>query len=182
MKKIFLFSLALSVFTTAFSQKKNAKTAVTKIATSNSKTSLPAALNGGWMYGNFSMTEYWSQNPSEYLGNALEFAIAFKFTAEGKYEQYFTAKSVQLGVTTFQQSVTKGTVEIDSVAKTIKTFPIASHYKRTRNGKVEQEKDMAKAELSVTSYTYTTGNEPNGTAALYMKLGASNPLTFLKKF
>ncbi|HEX2627507.1 MAG TPA: hypothetical protein VHM26_00795 [Chitinophagaceae bacterium] len=181
MKKIFLFLIAASVVMTACSQKKNPVTTVSKNSTIKSKTIIPDALQGGWMYGNFSMTEYWSQNPSEYLGNALELAIAFKFTADGKYEQYFTAKSVQLGITTYQQSVTKGTIEIDTINKTIRTYPTTSHYRRTRGSKVEQEQDMAKSELSVTSYSYTTGSEPNGTKALYLKLGTSNPLTFLKK-
>ena len=181
MKKIFLFLISASFVMTACSQKKNPISAVGKTTAVKSKAVVPGLLQGSWMYGNFSMTEFWSQNPSEFLGNALEFAIAFKFTADGKYEQYFTAKSVQLGVTTYQQSVTKGTIEIDTVAKTIRTYPATSHYKRTRGSKVEQEQDMAKSELSVTSYSYTTGNEPNGTQALYLKLGTSNPLTFLKK-
>jgi hypothetical protein len=47
-----------------------------------------------WMYGNFSTTEYWSQNPSEYIGNGFTMAMAFKFAAGGTYEQYFTSSSV----------------------------------------------------------------------------------------
>ena len=85
------------------------------------KTNVPAELTGNWMYGNFSMTEYWSQDPSEYLGNGLEFAFAFTFNANGTYTQYFTGSSVMGGVVTYQQSVTQGTMEVNTATKTIIT-------------------------------------------------------------
>ena len=62
------------------------------------RTNVSSAMQGNWMYGNFSMTEYWSQNPSEYIGNGFEMAIAFKFYANGNYEQYFTSKTVNAGI------------------------------------------------------------------------------------
>lgn len=76
------------------------------------KTEVSASLQGVWMYGNFSMTEYWSQNPADYIGNAFELAIAFKFNANGTYEQYFTSRTVTTGISTYHQSFTRGTVEI----------------------------------------------------------------------
>ncbi len=147
------------------------------------RTEVPVALQGNWMYGNFSMTEYWSQNPSGYIGNAFEFAIAFKFTGNGNYEQYFTSGTVSSGIATYQQSVTKGTVVIDEVNKTITTYPAKAHYKRTRSGQTVEERDLAKNELSgATTYSYNTGEEANGSSALYLVMqGTNNPLTFLKK-
>lgn len=147
------------------------------------RTSVPAELQGSWMYGNFSMTEYWNQSPGDYLGNALQFAFAFKFDADGNCEQYFTSSSVTGSVTTYQQSVTKGTVEIDTVNKTIKTNPFKAHYKRTKNGQTLEERDLTNAELSgATVYKYTIGTEPSGTKALYLTLsGTNDALTFLKK-
>ncbi|HEX2608734.1 MAG TPA: hypothetical protein VHK91_15230 [Flavisolibacter sp.] len=147
------------------------------------RTEVPAALQGSWMYGNFSTTEYWSQSPDSYLGNALEFAIAFTFEKDGIYTQYFTSRNVSGGVTSYQQSVTRGTVEIDPEQHTIRTHPNKAHYKRTRNGSVIEERDLTSDEItSNTSYTYTTGTEAGGTKALYLTLnGTSSPLTFLKK-
>ncbi|WP_018611962.1 hypothetical protein [Segetibacter koreensis] len=147
------------------------------------RTEVPAELRGNWMYGNFSMTEYWSQDPASYLGNALEFAFAFTFNSDGTYTQYFTGSSVTSGVTTYQQSVTKGTVEIDPANKKIVTHAYSSHYKRLRNGIVEEERDLRKDEItSATSYTYTTGVEQSGTKALYLRLeNTASPLTFLNK-
>lgn len=148
------------------------------------RTNVSAALQGNWMYGNFSMTEYWTQNPGDYLGNAVQFAIAFKFNANGTYEQYFTSSAVSGTVVTYQQSVTKGTLEIDEANHTITTHANAAHYKRTQNGRTVEERDMQKSEMTLkTQYTYTTGNEANGTKAIYLKLnGNGEPLPFLQKF
>ncbi|TDH27303.1 hypothetical protein EXU57_06855 [Segetibacter sp. 3557_3] len=147
------------------------------------RTNVPAALKGTWMYGKFSMTEYWSVDPSTYLGNGLEFAIAFTFHPDGTYTHYFTSRSVMAGFSTYNQSVTKGTVEIDEQNQTIKMHAATSHYKRTKNGRVEEDRDMRKEEVhGTTSYTYTTGKESSGTNALYLKLqGTATPLTFFQQ-
>jgi len=147
------------------------------------RTEVPAPLKGNWMFGNFSMTEYWSQNPADYLGNALQFAFAFKFNSNGTYEQYFTSSSVSGGIITYQQSVTKGTVEVNEENGTIITHAYSAHYKRTRNGQTIEERDLAQSEMTLTtSYAYTMGQE-NGIKAIYLILnGTDEPLTFLQKF
>ena len=147
-------------------------------------TPVPVSLQGTWMYGNFSLTEYWTQNPADYLGNALELAIAFKFNANGTFEQYFTSRTVILGVVTYNQSVSKGTVEIDEATRTIITYTNSSHYKQTKNGQTIVDRDLNKNEITspTTTYSFQTGTEPNGTKAIYLKLnGTSSPLTFLQK-
>ncbi|MBN9381031.1 MAG: hypothetical protein J0H74_09705 [Chitinophagaceae bacterium] len=146
------------------------------------RTNVPVSLQGSWMYGYFSMTEYWSQNPAEYIGNGFQFAIAFKFNANGTYEQYFTSSTVSGTVVTYQQSVTKGTVEVDESAQTIITHANTAHYKETKNGQTTQERDLKKSELTATTkYTYESGTENNGSKAIYLKLnGTGNALTFLQ--
>ncbi len=147
------------------------------------KTEVPVALEGKWMYGYFSMTEYWSQNPSEYIGNGFEMAIAFNFNTNGTYEQYFTSRTATLGISTYHQSLSKGTVEINTADKTITTHAATAHYKQTKNGKTIENRDLNENEITKTIvYTYETGNEPNGTSAIYLKMnGTGNPLAFLKK-
>lgn len=181
MKKAYLFAAVVLLITSAAGQTVKPKTK-DSIPAGMPRTAVPKDVDGNWMYGNFSMTEYWNTSPSSYIGNALQYAIAFTFSADGTYKQYFTSSAVLAGLSTYQQSVTTGTVEIDPVAKTIKTYPYKSHYKRTRAGKTEEERDMLKSELKPTSYTYTTGTEPNGTKAIYLTLqGTSKPLTFFSK-
>lgn len=172
MKKFFVLA-TVAIFTL---------TACTKDKPDGPRTDVPAELQSLWMHGYFSATEYWSQDPSEYLGNGLELAMAFQFNANGTYTQYFTARSYMAGGSTYHQSVTTGTVEIDPVAKTIITHPHKSHYKRTRNKQVEEDRDMRKDELDADNYTYTTGVEAGGTKALYLKIAGSSsaPLAFLQ--
>ncbi len=148
------------------------------------KTNTPAALQGNWMYGNFSMTEYWTQNPSQYLGNGFEMAIAFKFYPNGNYEQYFTSKTANLGVVTYHQSLTKGTVEMNEANKTITTHANYVHYKQTKNGQIIEDRDLNTNEITkLSNYTYETGTEANGTKALHLKMqGTNSALPFLQRF
>jgi hypothetical protein len=182
MKIIMLSAAFLLVVLTGACQANNAKKMTGNTRSAVSK--IPAALQGNWMYGNFSTTEYWSQDPSTYLGNALQFAIAFTFSSNGTYVQYFTSSSVVAGIPTYQQSVTKGKVVMDSVNKTITTYPYTSHYKRTKNGKLAEERDLLKTELSAaTTYSYSTGTEAGGTRSVQLTMkGTNSPLTFLQKF
>lgn len=181
MKKMFLLVLMVNLLMLG-SCTKNDKGNPNNIPSDLPRTDVPATIQGTWMYGSFSMTEYWSQDPSEYIGNGFTMAIAFKFLNNGTYEQYFTSSSVVAGVTTFHQAVTKGTLVIDPVLHTIVTHPATSHYKRTRNRQVEEDRDMRKDEINSVKYFYQAGVEPNGTSALYLALNANeNPLTFLKK-
>ncbi len=145
------------------------------------RTDVPAELAGSWMYGNFSLTEYWDQNPEDYLGNALEFSFAFTFNPNGTYTQYFTSRSVFGGVTSYQQSVSHGTVEVDAANHQIVTHTADAHYKKTSNGSTVEERDLREDELSGdTVYTYELGTEPNGTRRLNLTLdGTEDPLSFL---
>ena len=184
MKKLILSAAVIYCAFAGSCQKEKASTTHTVTCAENPRKAVAANLQGNWMYGQFSMTEYWSQNPADYLGNALQFAIAFKFNEDGSYEQYFTSSNVSAGSTTYQQSVTKGSLVIDETNKTIKTYACSTHYKRTRNGQVIEERDLAKSEITlITDYTFTTGTEPGGTKAVYIRLGGTaTPLTFLQKF
>lgn len=184
MKKIILSAAVICSALFGACQKEKAKNTTAVACAENPRAAVAASLQGNWMYGQFSMTEYWSQNPSDYLGNAFQFAIAFKFNGDGTYEQYFTSSIVSAGFTNYQQSVTKGTVVFDEANKTIKTYACTAHYKKTRNGQTIEERDLAKSEITtLTNYTYTTGVEANGTKAIYLTLsGTNSPLTFLQKF
>lgn len=148
------------------------------------RTNTPVALQGNWMYGNFSMTEYWSQNPAEYIGNAFELAMAFKFNADGTFEQYFTSRTVSGGVSTYHQSLTKGTIVVNEVERTITTYARSAHYKQTKNGVTTEDRELAESEITkVSKYTYELKTETNGVKAVYLRLnGEGNALAFQQKF
>lgn len=182
MKKIIGLSLGVLITAQLFAQKK-VKPGLAKTTTSITSSIVPAEVQGAWMYGNFSLTEYWTTSPSTYLGNALTFAIAFKFNADGTYQHYFTSSVNNYGTSTYHQSITKGKFSVDETAKIITLLPSASHYKRTNMSRTEEDRDMRKDELSKGNvYTYTSGTEPNGTKALSLTIqGTKSELKFQKK-
>lgn len=184
MKRIILFACILLSVVAANAQQTGNKAKRGYICAGNPKSVVPANLTGNWMFGKFSMTEYWTQNPSEYVGNAVQFAIAFHFNADGTYEQYFTSSSVLAGVVVYNQSVTRGTVVMDAATGTLVTYPCSSHYRRTKGGRVQEDRDMARSELAgTTRYSFTTGTAAGGTRAIYLTMqGTADPLTFLQKF
>ena len=135
------------------------------------------------MYGNFSTTEYWTQNPGTYLGNAFTMAVAFVFRADGTYEQYFTSQTTNFSGSVYHQSATKGRYTVDEAGKTLTCVPVSSHYKRTDRGKVVEDRDMRPEEIAKKDlYTYTTGTESNGTPSIKLTIkGTQSTLTFLRK-
>ncbi|MBA4850366.1 hypothetical protein [Emticicia sp. BO119] len=148
------------------------------------KTEVPMGIQGSWMFGQFSMTEYWSQDPATYTGNALQLAIAFKFNDNGTYEQYFTSGSTTSTGQTYQQSVTKGTIEVNASARTITTHAYASKYRRTVNGKVVEDRQLNENEIAKDNiYYYTLDTETNGTRVINLTIeGTNSTLPFQKKF
>ena len=129
------------------------------------------------------MTEYWSQDPSTYAGNALQLAIAFKFNDNGTYEQYFTSGTTNTNGQTYQQSVTKGTIEVNASAKTLKMHPHATQYRRTVNGKIVEDRKLDESEINKdVSYKYTLDTETNGTRIINLTIeGTNSTLPFQKK-
>lgn len=178
MKSLFV-SLAILLSLACVGCEKNSQDS----AESPAATEVPAGLRGTWMYGFFSLTEYWSQNPSDYIGNGFEMAIAFKFEANGNFTQYFTSSYVSGGIRTYMQSVSKGTIVVNENTHTFTTYTKTAHYKSTRNGQTVEERDLAKSELSgPTSYSYEYSTETNGTKSIQLKMqGTSSPLPFLQK-
>lgn len=182
MNKILLLVVALAASHISACQKKNTSKEADDYG-NGPRTNVSAQLQGNWMYGHFSMTEYWAQNPADYIGNAFQFAIAFKFNSNGTFEQYFTSSTVTGTIVTYQQSVTKGTVEVDEANKTIITHANTAHYKRTKNGQTIEERDLDQSEITaLTRYTYELKTENNGTKAIYLKINNSeSALQFLQK-
>jgi len=138
------------------------------------RTEVPTEMQGSWMNGYFSMTEYWDQYPGDYLGNGFEAAFAFTFNADGTFTQYFSAGYVANGVQYYQQSVSKGTVEIDPATQVLKTHTTTVHYRRWEGGNKVEDRDMRKDEYDpLDAYTYTIDQDENGSDVLNLTIQGS---------
>src|SRR4051812_13587248 len=100
MKKI-LFYLLIPVF--LLSCKKQDKEEMTP------RSEVPDEMVGQWLYGNFSMSDFWRYDGS-YVGNAFELAVAFNFTQDGHYEFYFASTARDYACQTQAFTYSKGTV------------------------------------------------------------------------
>ncbi|SDK97317.1 hypothetical protein SAMN05421823_10432 [Catalinimonas alkaloidigena] len=74
------------------------------------RSEVPAKMQGQWMYGTFSMTDFWKYDGS-YVGNAFELAVAFDFKKNGEIEMYFMSSSAYYNCRTQAFTYEKGTVE-----------------------------------------------------------------------
>jgi hypothetical protein len=83
----------------------------------------------------------------------------------------------------YHQSVTKGKFTVDAATKTITTFPATAHYKRTKMGMTDEERDLRPTRLQVPHPTsIQLVRKPSGTKALHLTMkGTKNALSFLKK-
>lgn len=74
---------------------------------------VPKEIVGQWIYGTFSMTEFWGYDGS-YQGNAFELSIAFNFMENGQYEMFFISTANDYGCRTEAFSYYKGSVNWDT--------------------------------------------------------------------
>ena len=92
--------------------KQNDPSPVTPPTPPSEQSEIPAALKGQWMYGNFSMTEFWAYDGS-YQGNAFQTSVAFNFIPGGNFEMYFAASSTYYYCTTQAFTFKKGSVKFN---------------------------------------------------------------------
>jgi hypothetical protein len=121
----------------------------------------PAAAVGDWLYGTFSMTEFWAYDGS-YLGNAFELSVAFTFNADGSYEEFFISQANNYGCSTQALSYYKGYVTFTDSSFT--THPVQGEYKGFYSCLPSSnfDRDALESELEVQTYYYTFETDSNG--------------------
>ncbi len=111
MKKFLLMLVVVATMLTSCDWFKKKKNDPLPAVPPGEKSEIPEALKGKWMYGNFSMTEFWNQGT--YLGNAFETSVCFNFIPGGNYEFYLAASSTYYYCTTQAYTFKKGTVKFN---------------------------------------------------------------------
>ena len=131
------------------------------------RSAAPDEIVGNWMYGNFSMTEFWSFNGA-YQGNAFQLSVAFKFFKDGTYERYTVAASnVIIGCRVDNFAFEKGTVNYDNATQSFTTHPSQAKFRRfSCTGNLEGE--MPTRELKTNTYKWKTGTGSGNTKKLLL--------------
>ena len=156
MKKILFLPILLVVF---FSCKKDDTGSPSNTPPGGSTT--PSEAVGDWLYGSFSMTEFWGYDGS-YLGNAFELSVAFTFNADGSYEQFFISQANNYGCSTQALSFYKGYVTFTDSSFT--THPSEGHFKGFYSCLPSSnfDRDAEQSELTVQTYYYEMETDSNG--------------------
>ena len=112
----------------------------------------PDEMVGQWLYGTFSMTEFWGYDGS-YQGNAFEMSVAFDFTDNGEYEMYFIAVANNYGCRTEGFTYTKGYVDW-SIDGQFTVTPEEGNYRGFYSCTPQYNFERAMTESELTSQTY----------------------------
>lgn len=144
---------------------------------------VPSETRGQWMYGSFSMSEFWSYD-GRYQGNPFELAVMFDFKKDGTYEKYFVATTRDYaGCKTEAFTFEKGSVDFNETAGSFTTTPTEGHYRGFYscfpNKNINRKMD--RSELKPQTYYYEVKTGSNGRTNLVVRFNAgdSNVSTFL---
>lgn len=164
---LFLLMIALMTFSSC---KKNKEEEITP------RSEVPSDLVGQWMYGNFSMTEFW-QYDGTYSGNAFELAVAFHFKPGGDVEYYFVTGGTSYGCRTEALVYNKGTVQFNG-DDSFTVYPTEGRsrgfYKGCASSYENYDKQLTKADLTPQTYYYTFEPASNGKQQLVIRFKKSD--------
>lgn len=121
----------------------------------------PSAALGKWLYGTFSMSEFWGYDGS-FLGNAFELSVAFSFNADGTYEEYFISQANDYGCSTQALAFYKGYVTFTDSSFTV--YPSQAQFKGFYScfPSSNFDRDALASELTVQTYYYSFETDGNG--------------------
>ena len=146
-KVIFSFFILVSLFSCK-------EDPITEATPDTPAGNVPSEAVGKWMYGTFSMSEFWAYDGS-YVGNAFELSVAFNFNADGTYEQYFAAQTNDWSCSTQSFSYFKGTVIFTDSSFTV--YPSEGNYRGyySCTPQYNFDRDAEQSELEVQTFYYT---------------------------
>jgi len=144
---------------------------------------VPSEAVGQWMYGSFSMSDFWSYNGA-YQGKPFELAVVFDFKNNGTYEQYFVASTMDYSsCRTEAFTYEKGTVKFDEADGSFTTKATEGRYRGFYSCYPSKNIDrkMETSELKEKTYYYEVKTGSNGKPNIVVRFnkGDANTSTFL---
>ena len=138
---------------------------------------------GKWMYGSFSMSDFWSYDGRN-LGKPFELAVVFDIKANGTYEQYFVASTRDYaGCRTEAFTYEKGRVDFNEADGSFTTTPTEGKYRGFYSCIPSKNinRPMERSELKPKTYYYElkTGSNRQTNLVVRFERGSENTSTFL---
>ncbi|GAB2535586.1 hypothetical protein [Spirosoma aerophilum] len=132
---------------------------------------VPAQVAGKWMYGSFSMSEFWSYD-GRYQGNPFELAVVFDFKSNGTYEKYFVASALDYSTCKTQAfTYEKGRVTFDEADRSFTTVSAEGSYRGFYSCVPSKNinRKMERSEMKTQTYYYTLGTGSNNKKNLVVR-------------
>lgn len=150
-----------------------------------SKSVVPVFPKGKWLNGTFSMSNWWTYDGKQYVGNPYTRSVAFNFSEKGKSEFYLIIKTNTGYCTTEAFTFLKGTVEFTEGEQSFTFVPASGNYRgfyscasgSNFNRPAKQE------ELKPTKYYWSVEKDNQGQEMLLIRFSndASAPASYFKK-
>jgi len=93
------------------------------------ETALQAFPGGKWLNGTFSMSNWWTYDGKQYVGNPYTRSAAFNFSEKGKSEFYLIIKTNTGYCTTEAFTYLKGTVQFTQGEQSFSFVPASGSYR-----------------------------------------------------
>ncbi|TDH26417.1 hypothetical protein EXU57_09980 [Segetibacter sp. 3557_3] len=148
------------------------------------KSEVPNELTGKWQNGTFAMSNWWSYDGKQYLGNPYTRSTAFSFQKNGDMEFFqviktFTGTCSTEGFTTY-----KGTVKFDHANQSFTMYPQSGNFRgfySCASGS-NFNRPVKKEELKPTTFYWSTETDSNGQKWMVIKFDqqASSQGTYFK--
>lgn len=141
----------------------------TPVVNTNAKlaiaASVPAELEGKWLNGTFSMSNWWTYDGKQYLGNPYTRSVAFTFSKTGESEFFMVIKTNTNGYCTTEGfTYQKGTVTFDETNHSFTFKPKSGNYRGFYGCAASSNFDRAAKpeELKTATYYWNIEKDTNG--------------------
>jgi hypothetical protein len=127
MKSIFMFSLCIATLITVACSKSKGDNDI--LIPDTPRSEVPDELTGKWLNGTFSMSNWWSYDGKNYVGNPYSRSTAFTFLKNGEAEFFQVIKTFNGTCATEGFSYFKGTVKFNTADHSLTFYPQKGNFR-----------------------------------------------------
>jgi len=135
----------------------------------------PAPLpKGKWLNGTFSMSNWWTYDGKQYVGNPYSRSVAFNFAEKGKSEFFLIIKTHSGYCTTEAFTYLKGTVEFTEGEQSFTFYPASGNYRGFYSCAAGSNfnRPARPAELKPTKYYWSMEKDSQGQEYMVIRFSA----------
>lgn len=149
------------------------------------RAKIPTDLQGKWLNGTFSMSNWWTYDGKKYVGNPYTRSVAFNFPKKGEPEFFLIIKTHTGYCSTEAFTYQKGTVTFNERERSFTFQPVSGNYRGFYSCAPGSNFDRpAKPEeLKPTTYYWTFETDSNGLRWMVIRMSPdpNSPGSYFKQ-